>query len=486
MPATTIGKYRIVEQIGRGASGIVYRAVDNTLGREVALKILDPALTDSIGLERFRAEATVLASLNHPGIATIYELCLSETDLLLVMELVRGETLEHLCERIGPLPPDRASYVVDQILSALEHAHRAGVVHRDMKPANVIVTEQGVIKIMDFGVASTRGGEAVSADGYLVGTPAYMPPEQILGDAVDGRADLYSVGVIYYRLLTGALPFTATTSVDMFQQQIRTVPPPIRHHRQNLPEWCDEIVQRALAKSPDDRFPNAGSFRDAIGRAAGVAAAIDLAKEYSVRQHRAHSASAPVNRTLVMSRPGGAAAIALAQRARQRRRHASFLLPFAACVASLVYIPVKYAPPEWVAEEPVPFNQASARFFDAKLLDSNGRERDAQLVLAENKLFVTAHGDNRRPLYAVPYRRIVSVNYSRSRDPLWSSPLRSRDRALGLLRVAVERHWIALRTNMETRVVVLRVDNGQIKDVRAALKDRMKSKVAASAKATGD
>ncbi len=474
MPTTTIGKYRIVDQLGRGAAGIVYRAFDNTLGREVALKILDPALTDSGALERFRAEATVLASLNHPGIATIYDLFPSGTDLLLVMELVRGETLEHLCDRIGPLPPNRASYIVDQILSALEHAHRAGVVHRDMKPANVIVTELGGIKIMDFGVASTRSGEQLPTDGYLVGTPAYMPPEQILGEAVDGRADLYAVGVLYYRLLTGALPFRANTSVDMFQQQIRMVPPPLGQHRADLPEWCDTIVQRALAKSPHDRFPSAGAFREALARAAGVASAIDLAKEFSVGHHSAKATTAAVSTTVVMSRPGGSAAEVVAQRAKQRRKNASFLMPFAACVASLVYVPVKYGPPEWVAEEPVPFSVASARFFDAKLLDRDGRERDAQLVLAEHKLFVTTQGDHRRPLYAVPYRRILSINYSRSRDPLWSSPARSRGGAL--LRVAVERHWIAVRTNLDRGVVVMRFDNEHIKDVRAALKDRTKGR----------
>jgi tRNA A-37 threonylcarbamoyl transferase component Bud32 len=477
MPTTTIGKYRIVNQLGRGATGIVYRAVDTTLGREVALKILDPSLTDSAVLERFRAEATVLASLNHPGIATIYDLFRSEKDLLLVMELVRGETLEHLCDRVGPLPPDRASYLVDLILSALEHAHRAGVVHRDVKPANVMVTELGGIKIMDFGVARTRGAEQVPADGYLIGTPAYMPPEQILGETVDGRADLYSVGVIYYRLLAGALPFTANTSVDMFQQQISAVPPPLRRHRTDLPHWCQEIIDRALAKPARDRFASAGAFRDALAQAGGVVAAIDLAKEFSVGQQSAHPTSAPANQTLVMTRPGGHAADAVAQRAKQRKRNASVLIPFAACVASLVYVPVKYAPPEWVAEEPVPFSAASARFFDAKLLDRDGRERDAQLVLAEQKLFVTIRPDTRRPVYSVPYRRISSIRYSRSRDPLWSPPApRQRPGAPNLWRVAVERHWIAVRTSTPAGVVVLRFDNEQIKDVRAALKDRTKGK----------
>jgi serine/threonine protein kinase len=486
MAATTIGKYRIVDQLGRGATGIVYRAVDTTLGREVALKILDPALTGSGVRERFRSEATVLASLNHPGIATIYDLFRSETDHVLVMELVRGETLEHLCNRVGPLPPDAASYLVDRMLSALEHAHRAGIVHRDMKPANVMVTALGGTKIMDFGIARTHGAEQAYVDSYLIGTPAYMPPEQILGGAADVRADLYSVGVIFYRLLTGALPFTADTSVDMLEEQISTAPPPVRDHRADLPAWCDEIAERALAKSPGDRFQSAAEFRAALGRCAGVATAIDFAKEFAVEQESGSSVATPAPRTLVMSHPASPAVIAMARRARQRRRNAAFLVPFAACVASLVYLPVKYAQPGWAPEEPVAFSAASARFFDAKLLDSDGRERDAQLVLSDRKLFVTTDRDNRRPLYSVPYRRILSINYSRSRDPQWTSPApRSRGGALRLLRVAVERHWIAVRTNMDVGVVVLRFDNLQIKEVRAALKDRTKGRLAASGKAAG-
>src|SRR5688500_7976686 len=140
MIGRTIGKYRIVGQIGRGGSGIVYRAIDGTLHRDVAIKTLNPDLSNTEVLKRFHAEATILAKLNHPHIATIYELFRADGDLLMVMEFVRGETLEKLSERLGPIAPDRAAYLIDLILSALEHAHREGVVHRDVKPANVMVT----------------------------------------------------------------------------------------------------------------------------------------------------------------------------------------------------------------------------------------------------------------------------------------------------------------------------------------------------------
>ena len=282
MIGRTIGKYRIVGQLGRGGAGIVYKAVDETLNRDVAVKTLNPDLANTEVMSRFRAEATILAKLNHPQIATIFELFRSENDLLMVMEFVRGETLDKLSERLGPIAPDRAAYLIDLILSALEHAHREGVVHRDVKPANVMVTNEGSIKIMDFGIARVLNAEQKTVDFRLMGTPAYMSPEQVMGEEVDGRSDLYSVGVLFYRLLTGALPFTADTALSMLQRQIRDTPTPVHVHRPSLPAWCDQIVQRALAKTPADRFQSAEEFRDALGRATGPLPAADFAKTFAV------------------------------------------------------------------------------------------------------------------------------------------------------------------------------------------------------------
>jgi serine/threonine protein kinase len=270
MIGRTIGKYRIVAQLGRGGMGTVYKAIDETLDREVAIKVLNPELADTDIMKRFRAEATTLAKLNHPEIATLYELFRSETDLLMVMEFVKGETLDKISDRLGPMPADRAAYLIDKVLSALEHAHRAGVVHRDMKPANVMVTEIGSVKIMDFGIARVRGAEHMTVDGYMMGTPAYMPPEQVLGQEVDGRADLYAVGVVFYRLLTAALPFKADTAIGMVQKQISETPIPLNSLRKDLPEWCETILERAMAKAPGDRFQTAEEFREALSKASGV------------------------------------------------------------------------------------------------------------------------------------------------------------------------------------------------------------------------
>jgi len=284
MIGRTIGKYRIVGQLGRGGAGIVYKAVDETLGRDVAVKTLNPDLANTEVMSRFRAEATILAKLNHPQIATIFELFRSENDLLMVMEFVRGEALDKLSERLGPIAPDRAAYLIDLVLSALEHAHRAGIVHRDVKPANVMVTDEGGIKIMDFGIARVLGAEQKTVDFRLMGTPAYMSPEQVMGEEVDGRSDLYSVGVLFYRLISGTLPFTADTALGMLQRQIRDTPTPVDVHRPGLPAWCDAIIQRALAKMPADRFQSAEEFRDTLGRATGPLPAADYAKAFAVAE----------------------------------------------------------------------------------------------------------------------------------------------------------------------------------------------------------
>jgi predicted Ser/Thr protein kinase len=309
-----IGKYRIVAQLGRGGMGTVYKAVDETLDREVAIKILNPGLADTEIMKRFRAEATTLAKLNHPEIATIYELFRSENDLLMVMEFVRGETLDKLSDRLGPLPPERAAYLVDRVLAALEHAHRAGIVHRDMKPANVMVTENGGVKIMDFGIARVRGAEHVTIDGYMMGTPAYMAPEQVLGQEVDGRADLYSVGVMFYRLLTGTLPFKADTAIGMVQKQISDAPTPLRLHRDGLPDWCEGLLQRSLAKPPGDRFQTAEQFRTAIGRATGRLAPGEMAVSSAAEQEGATAAglepTAPLVEKLAIAPSGSTPVVA--------------------------------------------------------------------------------------------------------------------------------------------------------------------------------
>lgn len=264
MLGKTVGKYRILERLGRGGMGVVYKALDETLDREVAIKVINSDLGETEVLKRFRAEAISLARLNHPGIATIYELHRTEDDLLMVMEFVRGETLQTLSERLGPLAPPQAAHLCTQVLDALGHAHRAGIVHRDLKPATIMVTDAGVVKVMDFGIARMIGGEHHTTAGFMMGTPAYMAPEQVLGQEIDGRADLYSVGVLFYRLLTRELPFQADTAIAMARKQVAEEPTPLGTFRADLPPWCEIIINKALTKSPEARFQTAEEFRAAI------------------------------------------------------------------------------------------------------------------------------------------------------------------------------------------------------------------------------
>jgi serine/threonine protein kinase len=460
MLGTTVGKYRIIGTLGRGASGIVYKAVDESLGREVALKALNRALAESEICKRFQTEAAVLAGLNHPGIATIYDFFTSPTELLMVMELVRGETLEQLSDRVGPLPLDRAVYLIDQILSALEYAHRAGVVHRDLKPANIMMTELG-IKIMDFGIARAwRAGR--TAESHIVGTPAYMAPEQALGESVGDAADLYSVGVMFYHVLTGALPFAAATTVDMLQQQISQPPTPIWHYRDDLPAWCDTIISRALAKSAADRFQSAGAFRVALGRAAG----------YSVRRNSALSQlPQATSRTMAVAREPRSFSRRVVPPGRRQSRVNSSLVAFAAGVAALACVPLLYAKPK--SAPPVSTTPAPL-VFDTKVVVRGGDERAAQLTLSDCKLTVTTANETNHPLHLVPYGSVISTAYALGRQPLWSSPKGPAPvaRALRPVDRSTPRHWLVVRTNMESRYVVLRFEEAQIAPLLSALEDR--------------
>src|SRR6188508_1512489 len=246
MVGQNIGKYRVLDRVGRGGMGTVYKAIDETLHREVAIKVLNAELNDPEIAKRFRAEAITVARLSHPGIATIYELFQHEGQWLMVMEFVRGETLEHMVDRMGPLSPQRSAELCMQSLAALAHAHSMGVVHRDLKPANLMITENGTIKIMDFGIARVAGTEHLTSAGFMMGTPAYMAPEQVLGEDIDARADLYAMGVVLYHLLTGQLPFKGHTPFEMAQSRLRDQPTPVLSVRAELPPWLETVLAMAI------------------------------------------------------------------------------------------------------------------------------------------------------------------------------------------------------------------------------------------------
>jgi serine/threonine-protein kinase len=261
MTDQTFGQYRLVTQIGSGGMGNVYKAIDTTLQREVAIKVLSAKIVgDPSVLERFRSEAVTLGRLSHPNIASVYSFIESGGEYLLVMELVSGTNLEELVQRDGPLSPKRACQLISQALLGLQHAHAKGVVHRDIKPSNLMVTEEGVVKLMDFGIAKTAEAPKLTREGKAPGTPEYMSPEQIQGLALDARSDLYSMGVVLFELLTGELPFHGDTDYELMRAHIETVVPSLKLPSSSGIE-LDRILQKALSKSPAKRYSSATEMR---------------------------------------------------------------------------------------------------------------------------------------------------------------------------------------------------------------------------------
>ncbi|MBL0169692.1 MAG: protein kinase [Gemmatimonadaceae bacterium] len=265
MIGTVVGNYRIVEKLGDGGMGAVYRAVDELLDREVALKVLRSELAGQASLiERFRAEAIALARLNHPRIATLHGLERNGVDYVMIMEYVRGETLEQVVARSGGLSWVRAVEICVEICDALDHAHDKGVVHRDIKPANVMLSSTGLIKVMDFGIARVVGRDRQTQFGHAVGTPMYMAPEQLRGEDVDGRADLYALGAVLFELITGRMAFEADSDYALMMKQLHEPPTPPSAIVKDVPDAVDAIVLKAMAKAREDRFFNAATMRASL------------------------------------------------------------------------------------------------------------------------------------------------------------------------------------------------------------------------------
>ena len=259
-----IDNYRITEKLGDGGMGSVYKAVDVMLEREVALKFLRPELALQKDLvDRFRAEAIVLAKLTHQNIASLYGLHRHGDDLFMAMEFVPGETLESLLKREKSMPLDRAVAIAGDVLQALDYAHRRGIVHRDVKTANIIAMPTGGVKVMDFGIARVLGTERRTRVGFVVGTIGYMAPEQIQGLEVDGRADIYALGVVLYEMLTGRMPFQGDTEYAIMQAQVQQTPVPPRVFAP-VPVPVENTIMRALAKLPQERFQTASEFHQAL------------------------------------------------------------------------------------------------------------------------------------------------------------------------------------------------------------------------------
>jgi serine/threonine protein kinase len=267
MIGSVVGSYKITEKIGEGGMGAVFKGVDVMLEREVAIKMLRPELARNPQIvERFRTEAVTLAKLNHPYIATLYSFLRQGDDFFMVMEFVRGDTLDTVIRKTGPMAAERAVALFCQALEGIEHAHSQGIIHRDIKPANMMLAGDGAIKVMDFGIARVLGTDRLTKTGHLIGTVEYMSPEQIRGEETDGRSDVYSLGILLYEMLTGRVPFTSTSEYELMRRQIEDAPTPPRVFASQVPLAVEQIIMRALAKKPEARHQSAGEFRSLLVR----------------------------------------------------------------------------------------------------------------------------------------------------------------------------------------------------------------------------
>jgi beta-lactam-binding protein with PASTA domain/predicted Ser/Thr protein kinase len=263
------GRYRVMRKLGSGGMADVYLAEDEELGRRVAIKILnDRHANDEQFVERFRREAKNAAGLSHPNIVSIYDRGEAEGTYYIAMEFLDGRSLKELLIARGPMPIDNAVSYTRQILNALRFAHKKGVVHRDIKPHNVMADPDGRLKVTDFGIARAGTSQMTEA-GAIVGTAQYLSPEQARGAAVDQRSDVYSVGIVLYEMLTGHVPFNGETPVEIAMKHLSEAPRPPSTMRPDVSPDLDMIVLRALAKNPDDRFQSAEEMDAELARVAG-------------------------------------------------------------------------------------------------------------------------------------------------------------------------------------------------------------------------
>jgi serine/threonine protein kinase len=259
-----IGEYEVIRKLGAGGLGVVYEVRHQISQRAEAMKVLhaDQMSTPEMA-ERFRREVQLLASLNHPNIASLHNAFYYENQLIMIMELVHGETLRDRSVRTATSLPKALNYA-SQMLSALAVAHQSGIVHRDIKPSNVMITDRDVVKLLDFGIAITGHSVELTNPGFLLGSLSYMSPEQVAGGKATAKSDIYSVGVTLYELLTGKLPITGATDFEIMTAHLQRVPTAPIDINGMIPQHISNAIMRALAKDPGHRFETADEFATAL------------------------------------------------------------------------------------------------------------------------------------------------------------------------------------------------------------------------------
>jgi serine/threonine protein kinase len=273
-----IANFRIIEKLGEGGMGVVYKAMDVDLERPVAFKMLSPELSHNPEIvERFRTEARAQANLNHVNLATLYAFLVQGGNAFIVMEFVEGENFDQLIRRRGPLPAEDAIPWFKQALLGIGAAHRMGIVHRDIKPTNLMLNRQGIVKVMDFGIAKVVGVRGATRTGMQLGTPAYMSPEQIQGRSIDVRTDIYALGITLYQMLSGHVPFEEGSDFDIMRHQVSTPPPPMIQLHPYAPAQYQNVVTKAIEKNPNDRYRSVEEFGAALEHPGSLAATVAAA-----------------------------------------------------------------------------------------------------------------------------------------------------------------------------------------------------------------
>ena len=351
-----IGRYKIIRELGRGAMGVVYHAIDPNIGRPVAIKTISlgtvlKAEEQERMRERLFREARSAGILSHPGIVTIYDVEQQGELAYIAMEYVDGPTLDHVLSEPQPLAPDRMFSILAQTGVALDYAHGKGIIHRDVKPANIMIAPGGIVKITDFGIAKITASEQFTMTGSIVGTPHYMSPEQVQGQPIDGRSDQFSLAVIAFEMLTGEKPYTGEHLTTVVYKIVAEEPPSPHRINSSLTAAIENVLRKGLSKKPDARYSSCQEFTDALEKACA-----------SSKGWQSMPRGGSLNAPTVVDQPAPAAVLPPSRRSRTRdltssgttertRPHRGGFLPFLAAVlmaAGLLAIVAWQVKPGWL------------------------------------------------------------------------------------------------------------------------------------------